>query len=193
MKFDNQQDSTNPYKTDFLSKIPSWLKILILKYWAAAAAVFFVGMGGAEIGLDWSQVGADDYWLAIELGLKFFIVLTFVLAFFMNYIVKMFGLMMHTSRNPIKKYLFITKRGFIGFVYNILYGFVVMIPVFFVTTYLSQNNVLPTLFGDDAAWGLDPLAMGLFYVLVDFVFMTIKTLLVGGYKRYKVYKINNAE
>ena len=32
----------NPYEVDKLSKIPSVVKIIFLKYWAAAAAVFFM-------------------------------------------------------------------------------------------------------------------------------------------------------
>ena len=34
------EEEFDPYKVDKLSKIPSWLIILVLKYWAAAAAVF---------------------------------------------------------------------------------------------------------------------------------------------------------
>jgi len=35
---------TNPYQLDKLSKVPSWLIVLVLKYWAAAAAIYFIGM-----------------------------------------------------------------------------------------------------------------------------------------------------
>lgn len=48
MKTRGKQDikETNPYKVDKLSRIPSWLIILVLKYWAAAAAVFFMAAVG---------------------------------------------------------------------------------------------------------------------------------------------------
>ena len=39
---DVSNEDINPYELDKLSKVPSWLIILILKYWAAAAAVFFI-------------------------------------------------------------------------------------------------------------------------------------------------------
>ena len=36
----------------FFSKIPSWILITIVKYWAAAAAVFCIIIGGLDIGFD---------------------------------------------------------------------------------------------------------------------------------------------
>ena len=49
-------ENLNPYQVDKLSKIPSWIIIAILKYWAAAAAVFFILIGGLDIGIDFSQI-----------------------------------------------------------------------------------------------------------------------------------------
>ena len=46
----NEVVDIDPYKVDKLSKIPSWLIILILKYWAAAAAVFFSVIAGPDNG-----------------------------------------------------------------------------------------------------------------------------------------------
>ncbi len=62
MKTRGKQDikETNPYKVDKLSRIPSWLIILVLKYWAAAAAVFFMAVGGISIGFDFSTETFDD-------------------------------------------------------------------------------------------------------------------------------------
>ncbi len=195
-KFDDKQlqDSTNPYKSDFLSKIPSWLKILILKYWAAAAAVFFVGIGGDFLGLDWSKINdANAGWLAIDLGIRFFTLLTLFLALVMNYIVKMFALMFHNSRENCKKYLFVSRKGFLGFLMNIGYNLLIMFPIFFTTVLIAKYNLLPSIFGNDTNWGLEPFSMGLFYIFYDFIFLFIKNVIVHLYKVHRVKKINNAE
>ena len=55
MSKDKDVNKINPYELDKLSKIPSWLIIILLKYWAAAAAVYFGLIGGISFGLDFSQ------------------------------------------------------------------------------------------------------------------------------------------
>ena len=52
-KADQSQKELKPYEVDKLSKIPSWIIVIFLKFWAAAAAVFFIAIGGSDIGLDW--------------------------------------------------------------------------------------------------------------------------------------------
>lgn len=42
MKKNEEFQKQNPYQSDKLAKIPSWIKILLLKYWAAAAAFYFL-------------------------------------------------------------------------------------------------------------------------------------------------------
>ena len=48
-KVKDEFDGQKPYEVDKLSKFPSWLIFLLLKYWAAAAAVFFSVIGGLDI------------------------------------------------------------------------------------------------------------------------------------------------
>ena len=60
----------NPYEVDKLSKIPSWLVIIFIKYWAAAAAVFFMAIGGLDIGVDLSQSGDLNYNLSTSFTIK---------------------------------------------------------------------------------------------------------------------------
>lgn len=188
------QDSTNPYKTDFLSKIPSWLKILILKYWAAAAAVFFIGIGGPSLGLDWSLITEENAsWMEIQLAITFYILMALFLALLMNYIVKMFAMMMNNSRDNTKRFLFVTRKGFLGFLFNLGYHFLLMIPIYFLTIVIAKYDLLPSIFGSDTSWGLEPFSMGLFYVAVDFVFVFVKNLIVYAYKRHMIHKINTSE
>ncbi|MDE6584476.1 MAG: hypothetical protein K2K15_03650, partial [Anaeroplasmataceae bacterium] len=60
-----EEKDVNPYKVDKLSRIPSWIILLILKYWAAAAAVFFMAIGGIGIGFDFSQGNLTDPYAAM--------------------------------------------------------------------------------------------------------------------------------
>lgn len=194
-KFDiEQQGSTNPNKSDFLSKIPSWLKVFILKYWAAAAACFFVGMGGAAIGLDYSLIAeSESYWLAIEFAFRFYVFLVLFTALVMNYIVKPFTRMMHSSKDNTKRFLVVNKKGFLGFLLQLGYVFLVMIPIFFITIYIGQFNLLPNLFGKNTQWGLEPFSMGLFFTFVDLLFLLVKNSIIAIYKRYRVNKINSMD
>ena len=49
MKENKVDNSQKAYQNDKLSKIPSWIKIILLKYWVACAAFYFFVMGGAFI------------------------------------------------------------------------------------------------------------------------------------------------
>ena len=84
MKKDKDVNNINPYEMDKLSKIPSWLIIIFLKYWAAAAAVYFGLIGGISIGLDFSNWG-DPSNLAEKFAQDEIIII--ILAFALAYIV----------------------------------------------------------------------------------------------------------
>ena len=56
MKKKEEFKGANPYETDKLAKIPSWIKILLLKYWAAAAAFFFFGNANPLVNPDRKSV-----------------------------------------------------------------------------------------------------------------------------------------
>ena len=61
VKDESQQEQQNVYKMGAFSKVPTWVTSILLKYWAAAAAVFFSVIGGLDIGLDFSETGEDFY------------------------------------------------------------------------------------------------------------------------------------
>jgi hypothetical protein len=89
MKDKKDVNNINPYEVDKLSKIPSWLIVILLKYWAAAAAVYFSLIGGMELGLDFSQwEDSTDLALRFSQDITVIIVLAFALAIVLNYICK---------------------------------------------------------------------------------------------------------
>lgn len=186
----NNGESNNevePYKYSKLSMIPSWIKILFLKYWAAGAAVFFFGVGGSFLGLDYG--GFDNTTDAIiSYGVRFFVLLTIGLALVMNYIVKVIVRYMKTSRDNTYYYNMVNVKGFKGFLLNILYSLLCMVPIFFFSIFVGVYGLLPNLFGDNYEWGLEPFSMGLFYIMTDFVFLFIKNSISGLIKKAKYKK-----
>ena len=55
-EYDDYDPETGYIKKDWLSKIPAWVAVIFLKYWAAAAVVFFLTIGGLDVGLDYSTM-----------------------------------------------------------------------------------------------------------------------------------------
>ena len=91
----------DPYKVDKLSKIPSWLIILVLKYWAAAAAVFFTVIGGIDIGLDFSYDNYQDLIASINMSEQIILFIGLTLALILNYAVKQIVIMLNNRRKQI--------------------------------------------------------------------------------------------
>ena len=110
-------NDVDPYKVDKLSKVPSWLIVLILKYWAAAAAIYFIGMDTFII--NWSESAniefVDDLAkLAYEIRQTIILSILFglFLAIFSNYIVRPFVRMMYNRRNNTFRYNMVNVKGF---------------------------------------------------------------------------------
>lgn len=176
----------NPYEVDKLSRIPSWLVILILKYWAAAAAVYFTLIGGLSIGLDFTnwdiatttadQLAQDEYVIYI---------LTLGMAVILNYIVKPIVRLMYNRRNNTYKYNMVNGKGFLFLFVTIAYTFFLSVVLYFITIFLSEHHLVLDLFGTADNQGIDPFTYALCFILVDFICLFIKNSIVSIYKRIK--------
>ena len=176
-----------PYQVDKLSKVPSWLVILILKFWAAAAAVFFSVIGGLDIGLDFStQEGDAITILASNIATVVFIGL--FLAVFMNYIVRPFVRMMYNSRDNTYRYNMINLKGLKSLPVALIYNMLLSIILYFVTIFLSSHGLVLDLFGTTGGTGIEPFTYALCYMIVDFIFLFIKNLSVDLYEKHKYNK-----
>ncbi len=91
-KVDNPE---NAYKEDKLAKIPTWIKIILLKYWVACAAFYFWIMGGNFL---WFR--NDDY--HFDTTLKIIAICSLGYAIFKEYIEKNIIRYMRTSVNETK-------------------------------------------------------------------------------------------
>ena len=175
------------YKSDRLSKIPSWIVIFFLKYWAAAAAVFFVTIGGLDIGIDYSKF--DDSTPIGIIGGNFITIMmvTLALSLLFNYAVKQLVFLLHNRLNNTYKFYTINLRGLIGFIAHLFYMFIIMIIVYFLVMWFGYNGWILNPFGG-TNFGLEPFSFGLFFLIVDGFFVIVKDLLLMLLQRIKYKK-----
>lgn len=177
-----------PSALDKISKVPSWLIILLLKYWAAAAAVFFSLIGGLSIGLDFGQTG-DDPLSVLSTDIIIIIILGLFMGLFMNYMIRPIVNLMYSRKNNTYRYNMVNVKGILSLFANLGYHLVISIVLFFITAFvLSPNGLVLDLFGTTGNAGIEPFTYGLCYIVVDFVFLFIKNVSIDLVKRYRYHK-----
>lgn len=166
--------SQNPYQTDKLAKVPSWLKILLLKFWVAAATFFFFGVANELIDAT-SGTAADLYFVFISLGMGL-----------MNeFITKNIVRYMKNSMDNTYRYNMVNKKGTISLLLNIGYGLITVLPIMFISSFLASKGWIFNFFGSDGFGGIEPITNGLIYIIIDFIYMVIKNGSIIIYKRIK--------
>lgn len=180
----------NPYEVDKLSKVPSWLKILLLKYWAAAAASFLL-FGVSQLGLAVYQEGE---YADVETTVKLIILLGLFFALFMNYGVRLIVRLSYNRRNNTYRYNMINMRGFKSFGLALPYNFMMSIFVYLIIVYiLAPNHLVFDPFGTTGGIGIEPFTVGFIYLFVDGIFLVIKYFAVSIYQRLKYKKQINSK
>ena len=183
-------NDVDPYKVDKLSKVPSWLIVLILKYWAAAAAIYFIGMDTFII--NWSE--SDSVKLASDVDVMLYeisqaMILTILfglfLAIFSNYIVRPFVRMMYNRRNNTYRYNMINVRGFKSFLLSLLYNMPLSFLLTVIVVWMGYYGLVLDPFGTTGGTGVEPFSYALVYIIVDAFFVLIKDIIVNIYQRAK--------
>ena len=169
-------DEINPYEVDKLSKIHSWLIIFVMKYWAAAAAVFFTIIGGLDIGIDFSKDNYNDVIASINTSEQIIVIIGFAISILLNYAVKQVVILLNNRRNNTYKYNLINQTGLIGFFLNLIYGIVVSFILFFAISFLGYKGWIFNLFGN-SDYGLEPFSYGLCFIIIDIICVLIKNLI----------------
>lgn len=150
------------YKSGAKFHIPSWLKIIFIKFWFSGAICYFFlwGMGTYLKGLDLMVV------VAIGLGVSIDLMVNHLLHYF------------EPEKGAYDKWMFVRVRKWWSFFLNIIYAGVVLFCV--VQTY----NVINTLIAGDVSTakevplGVEPLGFGLFFMGFDMLFVTIKNTII---------------
>ncbi len=189
MKDKKDVNNINPYELDKLSKIPSWLIVILLKYWAAAAAVYFSLIGGLELGIDFSQweEGADLS-IRFQQDVSIIIILAFALAIVLFYICRPIIRLMYNRRNNTYRYNMINGKGLVYFFITILYTLVLSIILYIITLFLSKYGLVLDLLGTTDNTGIEPFTYALCFSIVDGIFILAKNGISLLIKRYQYKK-----
>ncbi len=146
------------YESGVLSKIPSWLKALFIKFWFNGAVCFFF-MWGLGIYI-------TNYWnLLFVVGLALGVITDLLV----NNIFRFTADQEHDN----DKWMLFPQKKFWTFFANIAYAYVILACV--VLLYSGIN----ALFGDgeEISLGVEPFLFGLFYLLFDMAVISIKNLI----------------
>ena len=147
-EYDEYDPETGYIKKDFLSKIPGWVAVIFLKYWAAAAVVFFLTIGGLDVGLDYTvaatmtpaEIGSQSFKIVMLLALG--------MSLLFNYAVKQVVFMIHSRTSNVKILYLINMRGFLAFVLHFVYMLAVSLIMYFVITWLGSKGMIVNFFGN---------------------------------------------
>ena len=183
-------NDVDPYKVDKLSKIPSWLIVLILKYWAAAAAIYFIGMD--TIIINWSdqeniKLATDVDVLLYEMSQAVLLTVLFglFLALFSNYIVRPFVRMMYNRRNNTYRYNMVNVKGFKSFFLSLLYNMPLSFLLTVIVVWMGYYGLVLDPFGTTGGTGVEPFSYALVYIIVDAFCVFIKDVIVNLHERAK--------
>lgn len=168
-----KKDELTPYKSDKLAKIPSLLKILLLKYWAAAAAFYFFAIGNKLV----DPKDQNAYvWYFIWIG--------FGLGLFLEYIVKSIVRLMRNSRDDTYRFNLVNKKGVLSLFLNIVYGLAISYVMVYILVFLASKGWILDLFGLDEVPAIEPFTGGFVFIILDAIVVGIKDLILYLYKRH---------
>lgn len=166
-------------KPSFFARIPSWVKILLLKYWAAGAAFFFFGMAAGFI---WSHEDSTNDTVYL------FLMLTLGYALISEYIVKQIVRLMRTSRDDTYYYNIINIKGALSFFAYLGYSILIILPTMSFFGFLADKGISLNFW--TLTDGVDPFLFALMAVFLDFIYLFIKNAICNFIKKRKFKKTN---
>lgn len=154
----------DPYSVDKLSRIPTPIKALLIKWWFAGLVCYFIVMGLGSIGTTMSTLD-----LLVLSG----VVLGVIVDCMVNPILRM----IQSDRNEMHSYMMFPFpfKAYWTFITNIIYYVAVMVVVNYCYYGL---NMLVQIGNSDGYVALEPLLFGAFCVIADMAFIGIKDLIV---------------
>ena len=165
----NSSKQFNPYRTDFLSRIPTAIKALFVKWWFAGVVCFFVNMGlGIYITATADLILFDGIFLGI----------------FVDVFVNPLFRFMETDRREYNNYTMFPfpLKAYWTFFTNVLYYIGVAILVNFVYNFINEFMF---------RLAIEPLSWALIVVAVDMAFIGIKDLIVHLVKKRRKERLTD--
>ncbi len=143
--------------------IPNWVKVVFIKFWFSGAACFFFLWGlGYYI--------HDQLDLLVVNGIALGIITDLLTNNVLRFIEETPG-----ANSP---WMMFPKKRFITFFLNILYAFLILFCVFMLYNEINLAIVTATGAVDTVPLGVEPILFGLFYMIIDLIFLGVKQVFV---------------
>lgn len=143
--------------------IPNWLKVVFIKFWFSGAVCFFFlwGLG---------------YYIHDQLDLLFVngIALGVVTDLLTNNVLRF----IEETPGANSPWMMFPKKRFISFFLNILYAFVILFCEFLLYNEINLAIVTATGATDTVPLGVEPILFGIFYLVIDLIFLGVKQVFV---------------
>ena len=169
----------DPYKIGFLSRVPSWLKALFIKFWFNGAVCFFFYWG---LGIYLTHIWDLILVMAVAMGIITDVIVNNIFRF------------MQSDEREYDKWMMTPSKKFWTFFVNILYAGAVTLAV--VYTYEGLNILINSAQGNDpeaVPLGVEPFLFGVFYLVYDLALIWIKNLIVWLVGKAKSKRIEAAD
>lgn len=165
------QEEIEKYQSGFLSKIPTWIKALFIKFWFAGAVCFFFYLGlGTYITNYWDQI--------LVLGLAIGVVTDLLVN-------NLFRFMAAEEHDNDKWMLFPQKKFYTLFA-NIGYAYFITACV--IAAYTGINVLLGSQEGEVPKLLVEPFLFGFLYLAFDMAVIGIRNLIWSKVKQAKSNK-----
>ena len=156
------KEELRKYKANKKS-IPNWLKVVFIKFWFSGAVCFFFlwGLG---------------YYIHDQLDLLFVngIALGVVNDLLTNNVLRF----IEETPGANSPWMMFPKKRFISFFLNILYAFVILFCEFLLYNEINLAIVTATGATDTVPLGVEPILFGIFYLVIDLIFLGVKQVFV---------------
>lgn len=154
------QEELDKYRGKAKIKAPEFLKFALIKFWFAGAVYYFIGFG-----LGITNLLDQLFVLGVALGIVTDLLVNNAIRF------------LEETPGSNDKWILFSKKGYVSFVWNILFGFVIVICVSGI--YWLLELAADWITGDAATIhvGTEPVLFGLLCMAVDLMFIGIKNLL----------------
>lgn len=171
-KVSGKQKQFDPYKTDFLSKVPTWIKAFFVKAWFAGMVCLFFMFG----------INLQDVDAILLIG----IVLGIIVDVLVNPMLRYF----ESDKHEYNAYIMFPFpfKALWTFFANVIYYLVVAYSVNL--CYLGVNELVNAIKGTQGMYylGVEPIMFGIFAFITDMLFIGIKDGIVALVKRSKKKK-----
>ncbi len=155
------------YKSGPKLKIADWVKVLFIKAWFAGAVCFFFmwGLGNYL---------ADQLDMLFVTGTALGIVTDLLTNNVLRFISK--------TQGGNDRWMMFSRKGWISFPLNILYGYVILALVFILYNVINLTIIHFTGAVDTVPLGVEPILFGVFCMGFDVLLVQVKHFLVGLFK-----------